>query len=64
MKISFIRLNNEPALGTTFIKLYSRNSITIKKVPTYIKKPNKKIEYTRKEILIKAYYINIAANLP
>ena len=64
MKISFIYLNNKPALGTTFTKLCSRNSIIIEKVPTYIKEPNKKIKYTRKEILIKACYIGIVANLP
>ena len=63
MKIFFIHLDNKLALSTTFIKLYSRNSITIKKVPTYIKKPNRKIEYTRKKILIKVYYIDIVANL-
>ena len=51
-------------LGTAFTKLYNRNSITIKKIPIYIKEPNRKIEYTRKEILIKVYYIGIVANLP
>ena len=64
MKISFIRLDNEPALGTAFTELCSRNGITIEKVPTYMKEPNGKIERAGKEISTKARCIGIAANLP
>ena len=62
--ISFIRSDDEQALGNAFKAILSENGIISKRTAPHTPDQNGKSERSRRSITIKARYMRIASNLP